>query len=113
MIFLNRQQHGGGEGGGTNQRPGTDHVVLGPMRGLKQTAPDGANRYIALQGTTQESLPQVKLGKTLNLRLFGVRFDKNKGRSLKLVKILSIKQLRKKENSKEKPNTIKIKNITS
>ena len=30
--------------------------------------------YIALQGTRQESLPQVKLGKTLNLRLFDVCF---------------------------------------
>jgi hypothetical protein len=31
-------------------------------------------RYIALQQTRQDSLPQVKLGKTLNLRLFGVCF---------------------------------------
>ena len=30
--------------------------------------------YIALQGTRQESLQQVKLGKTLNVRLFGVCF---------------------------------------
>ena len=35
--------------------------------------------YIAHQGTTQESVPQVKLGQTLNLRFFGVFFDKNKG----------------------------------
>ena len=33
-----------------------------------------AYRYIALQGTRQESVPQVKLGKTLNLRVFGVCF---------------------------------------
>ena len=27
---------GGGRGGGlTNERPGTDHVISGPMRGLK------------------------------------------------------------------------------
>ena len=30
--------------------------------------------YIALQGTRQESLPHVKLGETLNFRLFGVCF---------------------------------------
>ena len=30
--------------------------------------------YSALQGTTKEHLPQVKLGETLNLRLFGVCF---------------------------------------
>ena len=30
--------------------------------------------FIALQVTSQDSLPQVKLGKTLNLRLFGVCF---------------------------------------
>ena len=28
--------------------------------------------YIALQQTRQDSVPQVKLGKTLNLQLFGV-----------------------------------------
>ena len=31
--------------GGTNERRGTDHVTWGPMRGLKKTAPDGANRH--------------------------------------------------------------------
>ena len=31
-------------GGGTNARPGTDHVTSGPMRGLIKTAPDGTNR---------------------------------------------------------------------
>ena len=30
--------------GRTNERPGTDHVISGPMRGLGKTAPDGANR---------------------------------------------------------------------
>ena len=30
--------------------------------------------YIALQQTRQDSLPQMKVGKTLNLRLFGVCF---------------------------------------
>ena len=58
--------------------------------------------YIALQGTRQESLPQVKLGDSLNLRLFGVCFwQKNKGRSWKLVKNPSIKQLRKKKIPKD------------
>ena len=32
------------------------------------------NAYIALQGTRQESVPQVKLGKKFNLLLFGVCF---------------------------------------
>ena len=27
---------GGGHGGGINERPGTDHETLGPMRGLKK-----------------------------------------------------------------------------
>ena len=37
---------------------------------------NGANSfsYIALQGTTKDPLPQVKFGKILNLRLFGVCF---------------------------------------
>ena len=35
---------------------------------------------------TKEPLPQIKLGKTLNLRLLCVCFGKNKGRSWKLVK---------------------------
>ena len=30
--------------------------------------------YIALQGTTKDPLPQVKLGETLNLLFFGVCF---------------------------------------
>ena len=33
-------------GGRINERPGTDHVVSGPMRGLKKTAPDGADTHI-------------------------------------------------------------------
>ena len=33
------------EGGLTNERPGTDHVISGPMRGLEKTAPDGANTH--------------------------------------------------------------------
>ena len=31
-------------GWGTNERPVTDHVISEPMRGLKKTAPDGADR---------------------------------------------------------------------
>ena len=38
----------------------------------------GGTIKIALQGTTKDSLPQVKLGKTLNLVCV---LDKNKGRS--------------------------------
>ena len=30
-------------GGGANDRPGPDHLTSGPMRGLKKTAPSGAN----------------------------------------------------------------------
>ena len=39
-----------GEGGGGRDRwriiekPGTDHVTSGPIKGLKKTAPDGAHR---------------------------------------------------------------------
>ena len=33
------------EGGRTNERPGTEHVISWPMRGLKKTAPDGADRH--------------------------------------------------------------------
>ena len=34
----------GGWGESTNERPGNDHVISGPMRGLeKKTASDGAN----------------------------------------------------------------------
>jgi hypothetical protein len=35
----------GREGRMTNERPGTDHVTSGPMRGLKKTALDGAHRH--------------------------------------------------------------------
>ena len=31
-------------GGLTNERPGTDHVISGPTRGLEKTASDGADR---------------------------------------------------------------------
>ena len=36
---------GGGLGGSTNERPGTDHVISGSMRGLNKTAPDGTDRH--------------------------------------------------------------------
>ena len=29
----------------TIERPGTDHVISGPMRGLKKTASDGADKH--------------------------------------------------------------------
>ena len=31
--------------GRANERPGTSHVISGPMRGLEQIAPDGANTH--------------------------------------------------------------------
>ena len=31
-------------GGRTNEGPGTDHVITGPMRDLKKTAPNCADR---------------------------------------------------------------------
>ena len=47
---------GGGEGGGrTNERPGTDYVTGGPMRGLNKKCTDGAStqtdRLTDLMGT--------------------------------------------------------------
>ena len=33
------------EGGRTNDRPGTDHVISGPMRGLEKNCTDGADRH--------------------------------------------------------------------
>ena len=35
---------GGREEEGPTRGLGTDHVILGPMGGLKKTSPDGANR---------------------------------------------------------------------
>ena len=32
------------EGGGTNERPGTDHVTTGLMTGLEKITPDGTDR---------------------------------------------------------------------
>ena len=40
--FLSFQRR---EGGRTNERLGTDHVISGPMRGLEKTAPNGPNRH--------------------------------------------------------------------
>ena len=54
---------------------------------LLQLAPDQDLRtlsfiqYIALQGTTQESVTQVKLVQTINLSLLLCVYDKNQGRS--------------------------------
>ena len=49
LCFFKKWRGGGkGEGGEpwrTNERPGTDHVISGPMRGLEKTATDGANRH--------------------------------------------------------------------
>ena len=40
----------GREGGLTNERPGSGHVIWGSMRGLeKKTAPDGADRHTDTQ----------------------------------------------------------------
>ena len=37
------EKKGGREGGRTNERPGTDHVISGPMRVLEKTASHGAD----------------------------------------------------------------------
>ena len=53
-----------GEGigvGRTNERPGTDHVISGPMRGLKKTAPDGADRKINKQTDRQTNMATLWL----------------------------------------------------
>ena len=42
-IFLGGQGGLRREGGRTNERPITDHVISGPMRGLKKPEPNGAN----------------------------------------------------------------------
>ena len=39
-----------------NERPGTDHVTSGPLRGLKKTAPNGKNRQ------TDKRLDMATLG---------------------------------------------------
>ena len=52
---------GGGEQGRTNERPGTDHVISGPMGGVEKTAPDGANtqthRHLDMTESTQGADP--------------------------------------------------------
>ena len=35
-------QEGGRGGGGTNKRPGTDHVISGQIRGLEENCTNGA-----------------------------------------------------------------------
>ena len=57
--------------------------------------------YIALQGTTKEALPQVKLGKTLNLRLLVCVFDTKKVYPESWCNKLSIKQPSKKKIPKD------------
>ena len=44
IYFLGR---GGGAGAGANDRPGTDHVTSGPMRGLE------TKLHLMVQTTTQ------------------------------------------------------------
>ena len=53
------------------------HIIFNFAMAIKRlfsTRQTEKQTYIALQGTTNEPLPQVKLGKTLNLQLFGVCF---------------------------------------
>ena len=38
-----------GGGGRTNERPGTDHVESGPMRGLEKTAPNVTDKQTDTQ----------------------------------------------------------------
>ena len=49
------------------------HITLSIYYG-KGGPKESPNDYITVQLTAHESLPQVKLGKTLNLRIFGVCF---------------------------------------
>ena len=45
--FFSEGRCGGGwlrERGRTNERPGTDHVTSGQMRGFKKSAPNGTNK---------------------------------------------------------------------
>ena len=51
------------EGGRTNERPGIDHVISGPMRGLKKTAPDGANTHIDFISTRNVDLADTSTRK--------------------------------------------------
>ena len=48
VYILYKSYLGGGggvpEGGRTNERPGTDHVISGPLRASKKTTLDGAVR---------------------------------------------------------------------
>ena len=48
IIVKKKKKRRGGDffflGGGGNERPGTDHMTSGPIRGLKKTAPDGTDR---------------------------------------------------------------------
>ena len=65
---------------------GTMSIGMGCEREIKKYLPNKIlclkefpririkKEYIALQGTTKDPLPQVKLGETLNLQLFGVCF---------------------------------------
>ena len=42
----------------TNERPGTDHMILGPMRGLKKTAHNGADIQKDGHGDSMTDLAQ-------------------------------------------------------
>ena len=53
-------------------------VRHGRMKLTRTYGTDMDSWYIALQGSTKNPLPKVKLGQTLNLR----HFDKNKGSKL-------------------------------
>ena len=47
---------GGREGGATSERPGTDHVISEPMRGLKKTASNGADKQTYKQTDRQTDI---------------------------------------------------------
>ena len=49
LSFQVFKTKGGREGGRTNERPETDHVILGPTRNIKKIAPNGANRQTSRQ----------------------------------------------------------------
>ena len=44
-----KNEEGGGEGGRTNEKPGTDHVTSGPIKGLEKTATDGTDTQTSRQ----------------------------------------------------------------
>ena len=51
----------GREGGRTNERPGSDHLISGPMRGLGKNCPNGADRHTHSQTDGHSDSNTVKV----------------------------------------------------